>query len=444
MLNRYNITMGFYEPSLFHLHTRGKGKLCDMKCWDLSQKSTFLHEYIHFLQDITTIQGFNNFFVFGEYFRYVNRKIKQSTKKEVYVPIRPFEADTNVNQNWKVYENIFGTDEPVDIVIAYKPSHVLDLVDYNNGRKIPLNVVNLICCDMWGNYKEIRFGSLHILEGMAKLIEELVYPTEEKTSPYNPYYIACDVAELIMPGIKSAPNTLIALFDFALQTTNPGWNFVGYLESKCYNGYNAYTLTPEIVYADLENYSMNISSLGLLKFSDAYVAFQSGAEDVMNEYLGGAWYWKNIEIWYKKILQRSRNFRVKYPLFFLSLVKGGDIVRNKSFMELWNMFGTPLTTNGDNCFDFVNPKNIFLTKEELVNVYAMMQLHQVFLSNGTFTCPIRKFCQNRRCGLFIQKVDKLCVKQPWKRMSKCYFNIWWKFKGFGDIEIVPCVQNRNI
>ena len=68
------------------------------------------------------------------------------------------------------------------------------------------------------------------------------------------------------------------------------------MESKRHNGYDAQSLTPEIVYADLENYTMDISSLGQLKFSDAYVAFQSGAEDVMNEYLGGVWYWKNIEI----------------------------------------------------------------------------------------------------------------------------------------------------
>lgn len=442
MLNRYNITMGFYEPSLFHLHTRGKGKLCDIECWNVSQKSTFLHEYVHFLQDITTIQGFNNFFVLGEYFRYVSRIVKQSITKEICLPVNPLLADKNVDQNWAVSENIFGTDEPVECVISYYPKHVLDLVDYNDGKRIPLNVVKLKCFDSWGYSKEVTFGTLHILEGMAKLIEELVYPCHVRTSPYNPYYIACDVAEMIIPGIRVAPFTLIALFDFALQTMNPGWNFIGYLESKQRNGYDAKSLTPEIIYADLENYSMDVGSLGQLKFAEAYEAFQGGAEDVMNEYLGGTWYLKNIESWYKKLLLRSKNLRFKHCRFFQELVEGGDIIENQFFMKLWKTFGTPLTTNGDYYFDFISPKNIFITKEELINVYAMMQIHQVFLStNGTFTCQLRKFCQNKRCGLFMQKVDRQCLKQPWERMSKCYFNIWWKFKGFGNIKIVHSIKN---
>ncbi len=440
MLNRYNITMGFYEPSLFHLHIRGKGNLRDIKSWDVSQKSTFLHEYIHFLQDITTIQGFNNFFVLGEYFRYVSRKVEQSIAKEIYVPVNPLLADKNVDQNWKVSENIFGTDEPVECVMSYYPKHVLDLVDYNDGKRIPLNVVKLNCFDSWGNSKEVTFGTLHILEGMAKLIEELVYPCYVRTSPYNPYYIACDVAEMIIPGIRFAPFTLIALFDYALQTMNPGWNFIGYLESKQRNGYDAKSLTPEIVYADMENYIMNVPSLGQLKFAESYEVFQGGAEDVMNEYLGGIWYLKNIENWYKKILLRSRELRFKHFHFFQELAEGGDILENNLFQELWKMFGTPLTTNGDYCFDFISPKNVFITKEELINVYAMMQIHQVFLSNGVYTCPIRKFCQKKRCALFVQKVDKQCVKQPWERESKCYFSIWWKFKGFDDIEIVPSAK----
>lgn len=331
-----------------------------------------------------------------------------------------------------------GTNESVKRVLSYSSKHILDLVDYNNGRKISVNVVILNCSDSRGFKVEVILGTLHIMEGMAKLIQNLVYPTQNGTSPYNPYYIACDVADIIIPGIKSAPYTLIALFDFALQTMNPGLNFVGYLEAKRRDGYNAKSLTPEIIYADLEKNRMDISSLGELRFSDAYIAFQGGAEDVMNEYLGGAWYWRNIDNWYKRILQRSRNLRFNNPRFFQSLAECGDIVDNKVFMELWKTFGTPLTTNGNYYFDFISPRNVFITKEELVNVYAMMQIYKVFLSNGIFSCPLRKFCQNNCCGLFKQKVDERCVKRPWERTgtwNSCYFNLWWKFKGFENVRI---------
>lgn len=174
MLDRYNITMGFYEPSLFHLHTRGNGKLRDMKNWSVSQKSTFLHEYIHFLQDITTIQGFNNFYILGEYIRYVTQIVKQSTTKEIKVPINPFLANRNVDQNWKVRRHTMGTSILVKDVISYSSKHLLDLVDYDNSQKIPLNVVSLNCFDERGCNVEVILGTLQIMEGMAKLIQELV------------------------------------------------------------------------------------------------------------------------------------------------------------------------------------------------------------------------------------------------------------------------------
>lgn len=442
MLDRYNTIMGFYQPALFRLHTRGAGKLQDMKHWDVSQKSTFLHEYIHFLQDITTIQGFNNFFIIGEYFRYISQIVKQSITKEIYVPIHPFGADKNVDQNWKARMYTMGTTTSVESVLDYSCKYILDLADCNTGSKIPVYVVSLNCLDSKGGKVEVMLGIRHIMEGMAKLIQDLVYPTQSRKSPYNPYYIACDVADIIMPGIKSVPYTLIALFDFALQTMNPGLHFVGYLEAKRRDGYDAKSLTPEIIYADLENNHMNISSLGEMKFSDAYIAFQGGAEDVMSEYLGGAWYWRNLNNWYKRILQRGRNLRVENPHFFQSLAECGDIVSNEVFMNMLKAFGTPLTTNVNDHFDIIRPKNIFITKEELVNVYAMMNIHRVFLSNGTFTCPLRKFCQNKRCVFFKQMLDDHCMSQPWRHISKwnpCYFNIWWKFKGFGDIEIIPTV-----
>lgn len=439
MLDRYNAIMGFYQPALFRLHTQGFGKLRDMKYWDISQKSTFLHEYIHFLQDITTIQGFNNFFIVGEYFRYISQIAKQSITKEIYVPIHPFDADKNVDQNWKARMYTMGTITSVESVLDYRCRHILDLTDYNDGSKIPVNVVSLDCLDSKGGKVEVILGIRHIMEGMAKLIQNLVYPTQSGISPYNPYYIACDVADIIMPGIKSVPYTLIALFDFALQTMNPGLHFVGYLESKQRKGYDAKSLTPEIVYADLANYSMDVASLGHLKFSEAYEAFQGGAEDVMNEYLGGTWYWKNIENWYRKILLRSQNLRLNHPCFFQKIAEGGDIVYNKSFLELWKTFGTPLTTNGSDYFDFVSPMNIFITKEELINVYAMMQIHKVFLSNGTFVCPLRTYCHSKQCVFFKQKVDEICMKSPWEqteKLNRCYFDIWWKYKGFEDIRII--------
>ena len=439
MLDRYNVTMGFYEPAIFHLHTRGEGKLRNMDYWCTEQKSTFLHEYIHFLQDITTIQGLNNFFIRGEYIRYVTQKVKQSSTKEISVPLNPFEAGHNVDQNWMAHCITMGTTTPVETAVAYSKKHLGYLVDYNDDKRIPLNVIN-IECKTWEQKKiEVTLGTIHMMEGMAKLIQELVYPTPKRQSPYNPYYIAHDVANMIIPGLSAEPYTMIALFDLALQSSNPGWAFVDYLEKKAAIGYNSKSLTADIIYTDLKNYVMNISSLGHLPFQDAYQLFVNGAEDVMTEYLGGVWVWKNIDRWFKTIIRRGRDLRFNNPILFQLLAKEGDIATNKIFIQVLKEFGTPVVTNSIHNFDFISPQNVYVVMRELINVYAMMQIHQVFLSNGKFTCPLKKYCQNKLCGINKHWVNKTCVKQPWMRMQKwnrSYFSTWWYFKGFKDVRSI--------
>jgi hypothetical protein len=104
-----------------------------------------------------------------------------------------------------------------------------------------------------------------------------------------------------------------------------------------------------------------------------------------------------------------------------------------------SVFGTPVVTNNNHEFGFVAPKNVVVSRDEMMHVYAMMQIHQVFYSDGVFTCPLRKYCQQQPCGVRKQKVDIRCVKAPWTRMrayNRCLFNIWWKFKGFKKVEFI--------
>lgn len=57
---RFNLTLGFYMPSLFHLHVHTKKFFKNLWKWDDETFCTFLHEYIHFLQDVSTVSGLHN------------------------------------------------------------------------------------------------------------------------------------------------------------------------------------------------------------------------------------------------------------------------------------------------------------------------------------------------------------------------------------------------
>lgn len=293
--------------------------------------------------------------------------------------------------------------------------------------------------DGGGGVKQICFGSIQIMEGIAKMIQDTVYPPVVKTSPYNPYYIAIDVANDIITGLGSNNLTMIAIFDYALQSSNPGWAFVNYIEEKKKQGYTATSLTYDIVYNDLNNAMVQSHTLGVTTFLNGYVDIINQAKGVFADYIGGVWMFRNLNIWYNSLLERGKVARSKIPYLFENIARDGDIRKDGCFRKIMNMFGTPIVTNRKHDFDFINPMNLVIKRDDLMHVYAIMQIHQVFYSNGLFTCPLRKYCQFQPCGIRKQRVDDRCVKEPWKRMktfNKCLFNIWWRFKGFKKVEFV--------
>lgn len=344
----------------------------------------------------------------------------------------------NVDQNWLARRYTFGTTTSVEKVISFKKIQIATLTDNNSGKVIPVNGLVVRCIDRAMRIQEIIFGTVHMMEGMAKLIQEEIYPPPVRHSPYNPYYIAKDVADAIIPGLSDKPQAMIALFVLALQRTNPGCDFVDYLDFKAKNGFNSDTLTADVIYDDLQKTIMHLPN-GTLGYKESHSFFAGGAMDVVSEYLGGVWYWQNINKWFQTIIQKGTELKLNNPFIFQKLLKRGDITTNNIFLMLLKEFGTPIVTNSSHDFGFIRPNSVFVTKRELINVYAMMQVHQVFLSNGTFNCPLRKYCQNEPCGFRKQKVDKRCLTRPWERKSKwnrCYFNTWWYFKGFKDVNIV--------
>ena len=118
------------------------------------------------------------------------------------------------------------------------------------------------------------------------------------------------------------------------------------------------------------------------------------------------------------------------------MIEQGLIEEVKQILAKYDTF--PTAMQGLGYKEVVEYLEGILTKEEMINIYAMMQFPRVFSSNGTFSCPLRKYCQNKPCGFHKQKVDKRCLTQPWTRMRKwnrCYFNTWWYFKGFKNLII---------
>lgn len=82
---RQKTNRGEYIPAFFEMYLRIDG---DIDLNKLSERdfSLFFHEYIHFLQDITTTYGLTTCYVYGEYIQSVVNDIYEKGQQVFEVP----------------------------------------------------------------------------------------------------------------------------------------------------------------------------------------------------------------------------------------------------------------------------------------------------------------------------------------------------------------------
>ncbi len=73
--NRLYTTLGYYMPSFYYMNIgEGNDKL-DVNKLNDHDLSVFFHEYIHYLQDITTFDGVNRAYCVNDFPANVNFRI---------------------------------------------------------------------------------------------------------------------------------------------------------------------------------------------------------------------------------------------------------------------------------------------------------------------------------------------------------------------------------
>lgn len=80
-------TRGTYAPSFFKLGVNTGKDLNHLDQLDIKSFSIFIHEYIHFLQDITTSFGLVNINIIVDKMKYFNNDILGKNVHEFRVPL---------------------------------------------------------------------------------------------------------------------------------------------------------------------------------------------------------------------------------------------------------------------------------------------------------------------------------------------------------------------
>lgn len=425
---KLNKDLGSYLPSFFNMEVSfpfwpGFGTMLDlpMKEQDIS---VFIHEYIHFLQDISTYAGLNNAYVYSEYIHAaVNTvyKVAPNNNNEFYVPlVIPYNYG-NIELNKKVNSIGIGSLEQVDLLIPFKIIEKKIKIEYPDPN---VKVLTKIYIKGQNNIKQ-QFGSRAIMESMAYLIEREI-TRGAIAAPDFPYNSAEMVIQLTYPEFGTEKLNIIALCDMSMQFSEPGKVF--YHSLIDFKNRQFIPSKPE----DVIDYFYNSPCIQMgrqTKLTHGFTNMALKVGERLKEYMKGNEF-KPFHNVIHNLLGFAINMRINHRYFFINLVRDGYALGNKTLRNTIRAIGTPIIKDSLNDYWLVHP---FGTQPENYNICifpAILEINKLF-EKGNDCCEMYDWCQ-KSPGT---REDDRCIFEPWSRchdQELCPYALLWRHWNLGQ------------
>jgi len=377
-------------------------------------EAVYLHEYVHFMQDVTTISGFANIGIITDYMRYVNNDVLTPGNPQGFqVPVLPVpNAPDNVATNLDLQDAYNGTGDEEDSITFTSHRTVQHTVSSSAGQ-LPLDLVEVTYLDGNGSAKSFEFGSLCVEESMAYIIERECYPTSP-ASPDLPYSSAERLVAHIHPAFASNRLNILALCDAALMHLHPGLVFYNTLLRI--KNQNLVDTRPQDVYT-IAGVTPAISG-----------TIQAAGNHAINQLRG---YFNDplfqpIADWLERMIRAAVAARLANVTFPLDLAQGGVLGSNATLVQFMTSVGTPLVTNGKGEATLHDPSARANSTAHYSLIWAINQIHSIFWGLQR-SCTMVGHC----CAAKI-KVDDRCSLEPWERATDkqlCPFATVWRHWG---------------
>lgn len=366
---------------------------------------TLVHEYVHYLQNITTIFGLRNSLFYFNYLFEIKKHIIDNNNFEI--PLRKIQFSNGILRGKSLFQLYHGSSKvfspEFDNVIVYTSKNGLDGID----------VIN-VCIDLYAKDKKLDtvvFGNNCVKESMAYLYQQLF--DKNVKPPIFPYLSVEVLCNSIYPEILTDKRKLIAICLISLNSQNSGLTFYQLLlKSKSEKELNG-----------IELYK---------KYSFELTVINGEKEYSIKEYL------VDSMVKFKEALSCSLITKLKYFDLLLDNIKLSaeenilpliEVLYEdkKSSIEklesLINFYGIPhiRTLNGYNLF----PQNTELEEPtmEFVELIGQRIVFDRILGLG-----INK--DDTMCSLYLQCelseddiVDEHCFDKQWERDKLCPFKI---------------------
>ncbi len=418
----------FYYPSFFKMHIdtddefntvniqmNSKSKLSD------TASAMLLHEYVHYLQDITTIFGLSNIIHIVDFIKHVNGNQYNSGESDLFIPV-------NIDKTWGDFfyfdserlRTLKGSVNNIQSGIIQKIEPIWEKIEFQNVSKNSLRIRITILLPN-GHNEFYYFGTHSIMESMAYEIEQCIYPNLIRNDYEYPYLCARKIIECVFPEFLIIPNGLITLLDASLQYPDPPGVFYAVLcflkkSNSELVGIDLYAITIRI----MESQYNYVDS-----FEDVIISKGREAINQLCSYFNQEKY-GNTRQWIENVIVNSTNYRKEHKNLFSLIAMGGRIQENSTFQYVYNLLGTPLISNnlGENIiYSKLNTTLPNIYPQYLWVVSDMLNIYINSKRSIAQRCSLYGWCNQNN-----QDTDDRCFNSPWERVKEdnlCSFAQIW-------------------
>ena len=345
----------------------------DISKYESQNLARFVHEYIHFLQNLYTPWGL--FTSFQSYARITRalEEIRYNPEQDIHIP---FKGKVSDHDKWfsKVSAEGEGrrfseNNNDIDNV-AFKPNTLIKFHRVKKDRCKPIVILDVDTVP-YGK-QEIILGAWIIKESMAQIIQTSIFADDNedvrpKVVPYDVVSILCDQ---YAPSVRNDPSKQVAICWGALFSMSPGEALLDLLDFAERN--------PELSASEIFEYHITTSRIKI-KSVERTVSFEDFMLDIRDRFLQHLEAFLGMSCNYFKNILSDRSIQNVLSLI-LKFIGNNDLGMPVVFGE-----------GNSSCMPFL--------EEEPESILPLMKLFGAelvysFLNSKSCRCPLIEMCEN--------------------------------------------------
>lgn len=428
-------TLGFYEPGLLHLRINTDLDISDLNNLSTDEArrshfSTFLHEYIHFLQEVSSTAGLMTASFYIDFIKEANQTVRNDGVPEFQVPL-VINNDNNIEVNLKLRLIYSGDNEIAHYAKFDRYEVTFEEVEDKDGNKKSVPRYKIFYYDKSARSRSFYFGTTCLKEFVAHAVQQKYIP--ETSHPDIPYKIAELIVQKEYPPLGEDPMNVVALCDASLMSFYPAQMFFNTLQRMKENLFVP-TSPKEIYDFSFQDLKYRSDQLGEFTVQSLFEKKMEIANQQFYDALQSPPFLPNYS-WIKHILTNAKELRLSRPAFMTELVESQGKL-SPLFYKIFNVLGSPFFTNSLEIGGFVPPNDLHANAipHQPYQLRVFSAIIKVYM--GEKKCSMYDFCKARPDK---DITNMHCTTAPWERAKDadlCPFGQLWRTWGLiGEIPV---------